>query len=165
MAQLNLEFIGLKSLAGHVTVNGEFIKLKKDHGKYFYTMNTEQPAVEVVIYQPHYYEGKFWFFWNLLYFLVSVFGLFDMRLNKRCLVLDARLKIATTQDAQVVIRRQNFVDGGALVSTETTAQVEIISNQQYYDKAAKKKASLMRKFKIAIAVVAVLIAAVTVVML
>ncbi len=165
MAQLNLEFVGLKSLEGHVTVDGKFVKLKKVNQKYVCHMTTNQPQAEVVIYQSHPYTGKHWLLWNLFYFIVSLFGLFDVRYNKRCLVQDACLKIDVSQDANVVIRRENFVDGGAFVRTEITAQVETICNQQYYDKVGKKRASVMKKVKLAVTVLAVIAAAVVVVML
>ena len=165
MAQLNLEFVGLKSLEGHVTVDGKFIKLKKVNQKYVCNIETTQPQAEVVIYQSHSYTGKHWLLLNLFYFLLSVFGLFDVRHGKRCLVQDARFKIDVAQDANLIIRRENFVDGGAFVRTETTAPVETICNQQYYDKVGKKRAAVMKKVKLAVAVLAVIAATVVVVML
>ena len=156
MVKLELEFVGLKSLEGYVTVDGKYVKLKKVKGKYFCNLETNQEKSEVIIYKSHEYTSKHWFLWNAFCFLISLFGLFDTSFNKKCLVQDVRFTISTMQDTRAVIRRQNFVDGGAMVNVETSAAIGMITNQQYYDKAAKKKHSIMNKAKIALAAVVVL---------
>ena len=163
MSKLALEFVGLKSLEGHVTVDGKYVKLKKVKGKYLCAIETDQEQCEIMIYQSHEYAGKHWLLWNSFCFLISLFGLFDTGLNKKCLVQDVRFTIATTEDTQAIIRRQNFVDGGIMVNVETPAAIGMIANRQYYDKEARKKHRLMKKVKFALTAVAVVVAAILII--
>lgn len=153
MARLNLEFVGFKEADGCIAVNGKVVKLKKNRDKtYNWEIETEEKRSEVVIYKSHQYFGKYWFWWSLLYFIISIFGIFDARQNKKCLVLDAKFMISTETDAKAKIVRQNFEDNAKLINIETESEVEEITNVQYYDKQAKQKDSKMKKAKIAIAI-------------
>lgn len=162
---LDLEFVGFKEIENSITVDGKFIKLNKNKDKtYSCSVETNNSSCEVVIQKAHYYSGKNWFWWNLLYFVVSFFGLFDIRQNKRFLVLDSRFTIEITKDTKAVIQRQDFEDGGKLLTVETDSKVEEFSNIQYYDKEARKKHSKMKKFKIGAIIVAIALVALVVVL-
>ena len=166
MAKLDLEFIGLNNLVGNILINGKFPKFKKTENKTLSCqIETTANECEVIIYKAHHYTGKAWLFWNLFYFIISIFGIFDERQNKKCLVIDAKFTITTTQDTQVVISKQDFVDGGKLVSIDTASQTNEISNIQYYDKEARKKHSKMKKFKILTTILIVILLVVLIIVL
>lgn len=166
MVNLNLEFVGFKEADGAISVNGEVVKLKKNKDKtYSYNTETEKEKSEIVIYKTHQYNGKHWFWWNFLYFIVSVFGIFDMRQNKKCLVLDAKFIVSTEKDTNVKITRQNFEDKEKLINIETDAEVEEVTNVQYYDKEARKKQLKMRKVKIATAAISLALIVLLIVLL
>lgn len=165
MAIVNLEFVGLKSLEGHVTIDGKYVKLKKKKNKYFCTVETNQEQCEVIVYKSHVYTGNHWLLWNLLYFVISCFGLLDFGLNNKCLVQDARFTLTTKQDVQAVIRRQNFEDGGVMVKIETEAQVTETVNRQYYDKEAKRRHNMFKKVKLGAGIVAAIALAILFVLL
>ena len=131
---------------------GDFIKIVRNKsGKI--AVETDKKQVEVVVYKSHNYYGKNWFWWNLLYFVISIFGLFDVRGDKKCLVIDGRFIISTEQDSKATLRRQDFEDGGKVVAVETSSQFEEIKNIQYYDKVAKARQKKMKKFKIATTII------------
>ena len=152
MARIDLEFNGLHDAS--ITIDGKFVKLKqiKNHG---YGCSIDKNECEVVVYKGHQYLGKNWFWWNFLFFVISLFGMFDMR-HGRFAVWDARLKISTDKDAKVVLKREDFNDGAKLVSIESDCVVEEISNIQYYDKDAKLRNAKMKKFKIWTTVVSIM---------
>lgn len=154
MTKLDLEFVGLKNMEGCIIVDGKYVKLKKNKSKtYSCSVETDKKQVDVVIYKSHNYNGKNWFWWNLLYFVISVFGLFDIRSDKKCVVIDGRFSISTEQDTKAVIRRLDFEDRGKVVAIETSAQFEETKNIQYYDKEAKARSNKMQKFKIAATII------------
>ena len=154
MSKINLEFVGFKALEGGILVNDKIVKLKKEKNKnYTCEVETEEKTCNLVIYKSHYYSGKNWFWWNLLYFVVSVFGLFDIKHDKKCVVYDGRFNLPIDGDTNIVIKRQDFEDGGKLATIETTAQVEEVSNIQFYDKEARKRHRIMKKFKIAATII------------
>ena len=154
MTKLDLEFVGLKNMEGCITVDGNFVKLKKNKAKeYTCSVETDKKQVDLIIYKSHNYYGKNWFWWNLLYFVISIFGLFDVRGDKKCIVIDGRFMISTEQDTKAIIRRQDFEDGGKVVEIETSSKVEEIKNIQFYDKEAKARQNKMKKFKIATTII------------
>jgi len=166
MTKLDLEFVGLKDLEGCITVDGKYVKIKKNKQKeYTCNIETDKKQVEVVVYKSHNYYGKNWFWWNLLYFIISIFGIFDARQDKKCLVVDARLTISTEQDAKVILRRQDFEDGGKVMEIETSSQFEETKNIQYYDKEAKARHKKMKKFKIATTIISLALIIVLIIVL
>ncbi len=153
MSKLRLELVGLDDMAGQITINNKFVKIRRDKKSgYYCSIETTEPRSEVAIYKNHHYHGKAWFWWNLLFFFVSFFGIFDFGYNRKCLVYDSRFYVSTEQDATVIVKRQNYVDGNLFVDIQSDAEIEQIANKQYCDKDAKKKHSIMTKSKIGIAV-------------
>lgn len=166
MAIVNIEFIEHRDFARNITIDGKFIKVKKNkEGKYIHTFETTKEKCEVVIFKGHQYYGKNWVLWNLLFFIISVFGIFDGGLNKRCLVADCRLVISCERDTNVIIKGQSFVDGEKLVQVETEAEVVEVANKQYCDKDAQKKHSKMKKIKLLTVFVCVILTVVLIVLL
>ena len=146
MARLDLEFNSLTDADG-ITVDGKFVKLKQEKNKgYACSIETDKNECEVFICKGHKYLGKNWFWWNLLFFVISIFGIFDMR-NGKFLVWDVRLKISTNKDTKVVLNRADFTNGGKVVNIESDSEVEEISNIQIYDNEAKVRNAKMKKFK------------------
>ena len=148
MAVLNLDFVGFGKNEGFITVDGKFAKLKKTAGAYTCTYETDKSDCEVVIYKTHHYYGKYWFWRNLIYFIISVFGIFDVKKDKKCLVLDGKYIVSAEQDARLGFKRQDFVDGGPLAVIYTPVKVQVISNVQYSDKTAMKRHSKMKLLKL-----------------
>ena len=165
MARLDLKFVGLNDLEGAISVNDKLVKLNKnDDGSLSYTLETDT-NVDVSIYKGHRYLSKRWFWWNLLYFFISIFGIFDTKHNKKCLVLYASFNISAEKDSKIVISRQDFEDGAKFVNVDTDAQIEEISNVQYYDQVAKKRHSKMKLIKFGIIALSVVLTAVLVILL
>ncbi len=162
MAKLDLEFVGFENALDCIAIDGEIVKLKRTRKKTrICTLEMKNNNTEIVAYKTHYYTSKNWFWWNFLYYIVSFFGLFDIKQTKKCLVQDAKINISSENDANAIISRVNFTDGGKLLEVETQAKVEEISNIQYNDKDARKKHLKMKKIKtattIAVAVLTVLL--------
>lgn len=161
MAKLELEIVGYNKALETMTINGKSVKLKKkDGGSRVCTYETDQKEAKIRIYKGHYYTGKNWFWWNLLYYIVSIFGLFDVRLDKKCQVIDSRLNVKLLEPVtKIKIKLCNFAEGGKFVEVEDDMFVEEEVNVQYMDKEAQKRHKKMRKTKIWLTI-AILVAAV-----
>lgn len=163
---LDLQFVGLQEMKKHITINGKLAKPKKNkQNEYIHSAKSADGNYEVIIYKNHQYVGKNWFWWNLLFFVISIFGIFDMWHGSKFLVIDSRFKISISNDSKLIIRRQNFEDGGKYVLLEGDAKVEEICNIQFQDKLAKKRHSKMKKIKIALTAVVVITAVVLIAVL
>lgn len=149
MAKLELEFVGYNDAINSLTINGKRVKLTKNKNN-TRTCLVEAEHAEIVVYKTHNYFGKRWFWWNLFYYLISVFGLLDFNRNKRCLVVDFRFNLNLTKETKVVISIQNFENGGKFAEIECEEQVDIINNVQYFDVEGQKRHKKMKPAKIGI---------------
>lgn len=149
MAKLELEIVGYNDSLNSLTVNGKRVKMinNKNNTR---TCFVEAEKAEVLVFKTHNYTGKHWFWWNLLYYLISIFGIFDFNNNKRCLVVDFRFNLKLENDTKVIMKINNFEDGGRFAELESEVELEEISNIQCFDKIAQKRQKKMKKAKIGI---------------
>ena len=146
--KLDLEMVGFHDKLDMVSVDGKIAKFKKrDNGTRGAIIETNKPKVDVVIYKSHHYVGKNWFWWQLLYFFVSVFGIFDIKQDKKCLVVDCRFTVTISNDTKVTLKRMNYTEGGKFVEIQSSATVEETSNIHYIDKEAQQRHKKMKKVK------------------
>lgn len=148
MRKLEIELVGFGGYSSCVSIDGKYAKSVKGKSN-TYIVETEKETCQLAIYKSHFYAGKAWFWCNLFFFIISVFGLFDIRHNKNCLVMDVKFNISTAIDGKVVVKKEEFVDGGKVCVIEADTAVEEVSNVSYYDKQAQKRQKTMKKFKIA----------------
>ena len=64
------------------TFDGEAVKFEKSGSDYVGNFKTDKDTVELEIFRYHEMSGKLWWLFSLLFFIVSVFGIFDMRLDR-----------------------------------------------------------------------------------
>ena len=157
MAKLELEIVGYNNALNSLTINGKNVKLINDKKSNKRRCFVEADQAEVVVCKTHNYTGKHWFWWNLFYYLISIFGIFDYNNNKRCLVVDFRFNIKLENETKVVMKINNFEDGGRFAELESEAEVEEISNVQCFDKTAKIRHKKMKKAKAGIFIVSVVL--------
>ena len=150
MAKLELEVVGYNDSINMMTINGKRVKLQYNKETKTRSCFVEADKAEIVIYKTHYYTGKHWFWWNLLYYLISIFGIFDSNHNKRCLVVDCRFNTNLETDKKITLNVQNFEDGGKFAELQSDEPFEEISNIQYFDQEAQKRHKKMKKAKIGI---------------
>ena len=149
MAKLELEIVGYNDALNNLTINGKRVKLinNKNNTR---TCFIEAEQAEVVVYKTHNYFGKRWFWWNLFYYLISIFGIFDFDKNKRCLVVDFRFNLKLAKETKATLSIQNFENGGKFAEIECEEEIEIINNVQYFDLEGQKRRKKMKPAKIGI---------------
>lgn len=158
MAKLELEIVGYNDALDNMLINGKKQKFtnNKIGGR---TCTIEADKAEVVVYRTHNYIGKYWFWWSLLFYFVSIFGIFDSKANFRCLVVDFRFNVKLEKDKKITLKIQNFEDGGKFAEIENEEEVEILNNVQFIDKEAIKRKKKFKKVKFAISFLTILLTA------
>ena len=165
MAKLKININGYNNALESLTINGKPQKITKTKdGKRFCEVECEKET-QISIHKSHFYTGKAWFWWSFLYFIVSIFGLFDVRQNKRCYVFDCKFNINVETDTELTLAVQTFKDGSKFAELTTDAELTELSNIQFFDKEAQKRQKKMKKFKIFFTIVAFAVAALLVVLL
>lgn len=151
MVVINMDFVGYNAALNTMTVNGNPVKIiKNKDGSRNCSVEVEEGKTEIVVFKSHFYTGKYWFWWNLMCFMISFFGLFDVRVDKKFLVVEYKAVLDITKDTNISINVADFENGGKFVDLVTEAPMEVVANKQYFDKEAKKKHAKMKKAKWAV---------------
>ena len=156
MVKLELEIHGFNPALNNMFINGKPVKLQNNrNGTHSCIVETDKEITQIEIFKSHQYTSKHWFWWNLLYYFVSIFGLFDIRQDKRCLVVDCRFNVNTIADTKVNLNVLNFENGGKLLDIQGD-NIEVINNVQYFDTDAQKRHKKMKKAKTAITIISLI---------
>ena len=163
MGRLNLNIQGYNNALDTITINGKACKVIRNRREKTtsVSMDVEGDVAHVIIYKPHAYVGKHWLLWSLIYFIVSIFGVFDTRYHKRNLIVDCRFDVITYgEDTNVNATVLTYRDKEPFLKIESDASITEIANTMYCDLEAKKKAKIAKRAKIFVflAVVAIIAA-------
>lgn len=161
MKNLNLKLSGVNSkFVPSIIIDGEYVKCKKNEfGSYEANYKTEKEEVEITILRDLELKGKFWWFYAIISFIVSIFGIFEPPYDRKNIVIDCRYKIKLTENNDLKIVFNNLSKQGKAVEIETKNEVEEIKNEFYIDKQTKKRWLVLLIAKI-IAWIAILIVAI-----
>ena len=162
MNKLTVKLNGYASKDTTFLVDGTKVKIKNNKfGNKVFEYQTEKSEVTIVIKRLLEINSRFWLAWQLLFFVISIFGIFDVRGSKGYFVVDCELKVKVQEDTQVTLKMNDSPQKTIACQVESNTEVEEIKNSYYIDEQAKKKGKKLVFAKIVtflvIAVVAVLI--------
>lgn len=157
MKKLNLKVNSNLNIDAYFLVDGKSVKGKKNKfGNTVKCLETDKEEVEISIFDFNEMQGKLWFLTSFIFFIISLFGLLDIRLNKNCRSIDCKLKVKLDKEVnEMSIGYNNFEDNGSAVHFEGDCEVEVISNRYYINEELKKRFKIMKWVKIATVLVAI----------
>lgn len=160
MKKLNIKLTGLNlKVRPFCLVDGKQVKLVEDKfGGFDATVETENSQVEVEVSRVLEHSGKLWWLYSILSFIVSLFGIFEPRYDKKCVAINCKLKVNLNETCELKLKFNPFSSSKAC-EIETQCEYIEISNEYYVDKTAKRRWRLSVVFKV-IAWVAIIVAAV-----
>ena len=143
-----------------VRVNGKNVKLKKNEfGHYMANIQVEQPEAEISVYTvPNELTYKHWFWMSMLFFIVSVFGIFDswkIKSNDYSLSYKGKINVLETSKLELVMEKPT-PNGKALTAKEGAFE-DNESNVYTFHKEVKKRKRILIATKVACWVVAVIV--------
>ena len=141
-----------------VFIDDKYHKLKKGkYGTLLVNYSTENSISHVKIVSYNEYSSKFWFIWQFIYFVFSIFGIFDWWKNKseKLYILDAKLNLTENCKFQIKIKTAKANEPGAEIVSEN--QFEILTNIVKNQEQVKKRIKAFKIFKI-LFIIAVIIA-------
>lgn len=141
-----------------VKIDGETVTPKPDNtGDMEYKLKTDKDTVKLEIVRVMDAGGALWFIVRLFFFIITVFGLFDLHHKENFLIADFSAEIDLKESSKFVLRFDHPKDGQRAAAWETDLTVRELSNTYHTDAAAKKKYKILNIAKLftAIAVVAV----------
>lgn len=149
MKTLNITLKGASKLSPNVLVDGEFVKLKKNQfGNYIASIETEKSEVDLVIQKYHELSGNLWFLMSVLFFVISLFGLFDIRYGKNNCVIDSKFHIKLNEDVTHFVATMDLNKVGSAITFESNAEINEELNVCFEDEVVKKRKKILLATKI-----------------
>lgn len=137
----------------------EYTKNKK--GQWTCKFQTENDKVNIKVYRMLDVGGILWFLTQILFFIISVFGIFDVHRKERCLVIDFEAEVELTEQNNITLQFALPKEGQAAINVQTDLPTQMISNSYYTDTESKKirKGLMLTKLFTALAIIAIIIVA------
>lgn len=158
MNNLVITIKGLNNLSPLICVDGNQIKFKKNE---FHTLeaqySTNNSEVDLTISKFLEINAKNWLFMYLLFFFISIFGIFDAKYDSNCIVIDChyKLKLNGNNHANIIIDMQQSDED--VIKIEYDDHFDVINYNYYFDANAKSRLKKMKLIKLGIWALAVCI--------
>ena len=129
-------------------ISDEIVKPEKDkQGHETYIYETGGTSVNVSLYKYLEVNNPAYFLWQIFFFIISLFGLFDKRQDKACTILKYRSTITLNGSTDVTMRITKSKKDVTAVQLETPTEVVEHENVRMTDKKAKKKLKALKLTK------------------
>lgn len=148
MNRLIVKYAGYSTNKAYVAVDGQTLKFDKKGECAF---ETEKPAVTVSVFNVLEAASPSYYLWSILYFFVSVFGIFDSYRDFKCRRIEAEFIVRLSGENRITLRNRAFNKKGESegVSVECDCDCETVRNSQFTDKAARRRTLIMTAVRIA----------------
>lgn len=162
MKELELKITGNQYMADTIVeVDGKPVKFKKnEYGNLVYSYQTESDKVNIKAYRLLDIGGIWWFLTQLLFFVISIFGIFDVHRRQKNIIIDYDADIQLQEkDNFVTIKLNPVLQHGKPVTLETKLQAQVNANEFIPDAKAAKTRKLLKftKLVLALAMIAIII--------
>ena len=163
MNTLNI-FIGRLPAKTRLLIDGEEVALTKHpNGDNTATYVTEQTAVELTFYKPLEMASPLWLLWGLLFFFISVMGIFSPYYDRKCQIVKYRLKLTLSGYNAVRLDFDRFSEGQRAVFCQCDCYAEEYENMYTVDLKARKRHKILTLIRALLWVAAVIAAALIIV--
>jgi len=142
--------------------DNKLLKPQKKYGHDIYNYKTNKDMVEIKIYKINEVSFKHYILFHIIFFLISVLGLFNKRYDKRCIEIKYAANIKLIESSTVVAKYIIDTNNPDAIELETDVCYEVIENTKQISVEAKKRLKRLRLISILIYLIlfAILIAAI-----
>lgn len=151
MNNVNLKVTGGIGLNPNVIIDNNPVKLKKNkYGSLDGNYQTENSEIELKVCRYLELSGKLWLLMSMVFFIISIFGIFNPPYDRKCIQIDylCKIKLKETNDIKIKINTQNA--GDKAIEVESDCEIEEITNAFQIDKVAKKRLVIVRIIEVAL---------------
>lgn len=166
MNQLNLQITGESNLENAVIeIDGKPVNLKRNKSKKLaYSHSTTQDKAVIRICKYLDVGGVVWFLTQIFFFLISIFGIFDLHSKNRCLCFDYFLEVDLQENSDVKLYCKPPRENQPAIQVETELQTAESGNVYFVNKKAKRTLKGLRITKILLTIAIIILAVIIVVM-
>ena len=163
-------YLNSKEIAENLYVNGKPVLAlySKQFLKYVYSFETELPDVEIEIKNRSYLFNKLYLLMEIVFFLITFFGIFDARKPKGNDLYFFQASFTLNEDVNSIeifhLNNINLVDGGPFIEIKTNLTYLQNSNIDSVNNEIIRRKKVLRRTKLIIFFSIVLIAITTIVL-
>ncbi len=131
-------------------IDGNELKFKKNkYGNNICVYETEKDEVELNIISFHELNGKFWFLFALLFYIISFFGLFNPKYDKRDFDLKYKGRIKLKPENDLIITFKTCMVNKPALAFKGDCDIENNETNMYLpNPVLKKKLKVLKLFKV-----------------
>ena len=142
MNELNLQVAKSPMISTpSVTIDGNPVQIKRDKKtqRDFCHYTTDKDCVEIVVTKHYELEGKWWFLMSMLFFFISVLGIFDVRTGKKFYSVNYRARIHLNGSNNLQLKFLRYKEGDRALELTGDAEIEELENAYCDNKQLKKR--------------------------
>lgn len=166
MKELEIKLTGVQTLGETIVkIDDKPIKLKKNEfGNLICKYQTNNDRVNIKVFRMLDVGGPLWFITQLFFFLISIFGIFDVHHKERCMIIDFETEVELKEENKITLQLNSPQENEKAVALQTNLTYEELSNKYLLDMKAKKTLKGLRLTKIFLTL-AIIITSITVLMI
>lgn len=151
MSKISIKTRGSSSLNPIILFDGKEGSVKRNRfGSATHTADVSSSYAEIRIYNIIAESSPLWFLVSLFFFIISAFGIFDVKENRKCFAIDATIKIRLNGDANLELAYLPLGDGAPALEVKGDCDFTVENNVYSVDEVAKKRRKIMLLVKIAL---------------
>lgn len=127
----------------HVTIDNRPVKLKVKGGDYLGCVETEKSNVELCMTRLYELEGKCWFLMSMLFFFISILGIFDVRREKRFNSFEYKATLVLHGDAHLQFKPYEFKENERALAIANDCEVYEHTNVYTVKNFLKKRRRIL----------------------
>lgn len=136
-----------------IVIDGKVRQAKKNkyEGGYDVIHQTDKDKLEIGLYKYQEINGRLWFLVYLFYFIISVFGIFDLPFGRKIISLECKFIIDVSSlgdNSTIDIVMISNGKEGKVAQLATKCEYEEVVNQCFIDAKAKRRIKIYRIFKV-----------------
>lgn len=148
MSKVNLSVIDNKAYDNVILVNGSRFKYKKDKNRRLVGVIDCDNECEVEIYNWNEIKCKLWLIVELFFFIISIFGIFDIRRDKKGKTISFKAKFMSKDESNVKLGFNVFKDNTPAIKIDADCEMEILENRFYIDEQVVKRYKILKICKV-----------------
>lgn len=160
MREVEIKLTGQQIIGDTVIkIDDKPVKFKKNKfGSLVCKYQTESDKINIKVFRTLDVGGIFWFLTQIFFFLISIFGIFDVHHKERCLVIDFESEFELKEENKITLQVNSPRENEGAISIETSLISQVVSNKYYLDTNAKKLLKYLKFTKIFLILAIVIIA-------
>lgn len=149
MNKVNLVVASNKAYDNIVLVDGKRFKYKKNKNKDMVgVIETNNDKVEIEIFNWYEIKAKLWLIMELFFFVISIFGLFDVKKDKKGKKISFKAVFNLKEVNDIRLSYGPLKDGVAPIRIDSNADMQVIENTCVVDEVVVKRYKILKILKL-----------------